>query len=492
VITSISPGAIAPGTTVDFQFNGFGFAPGMTVNAGSGITATVTSVPTALRATVRFVAAAGATLGSHDVTVINGVGTSAPIPLLVTNLPPTLTSISPSTFGAGAGNSITVSGSNFTKDVKLQADSSITFSFVTAVSDTLVTASISVDSAASFGPHDIVAVTTQGTSNAIPITVTPSQPSLLTITPSFGGKGSSTIVTLLGSHFRAPLTLDVGSADITVSNLVITDTSHLTATLNISSNATLGNRNISVTTPGGTTPPRTFNVVPPFPDLTVTDITAPARFFQGYPETYSVTVRNLGLAPTSGTTTLTHSISAVVLSSASGPGWNCSITSNGATCQTSLPIPAGGSSTLTFAGTLPGGISGGTFAGFSVSNAGDLTTGNNGASPGVTLNSFPNLTISFSPQLSKSGIQSQVTLSSNTSLFPHDLSGNCHLASRPIPQLGLTIHRYNFQVEEGRFHSLYPPIPSRRFWAAGQPSLCRPVLLRGRSPLEVLWTCRRR
>jgi hypothetical protein len=58
-------------------------------------------------------------------------------------------------------------------------------------------------------------------------------------------------VALTGSAFRTPLTLNAGTGgDITVSNLVISDTNHLTAILNIAGNAVLGSRNITVTTPG--------------------------------------------------------------------------------------------------------------------------------------------------------------------------------------------------------------------------------------------------
>ena len=112
---------------------------------------------------------------------------------------------------------------------------------------------------------------TPAASNALLFSVTPDlsggAPTLTGIMPSTGQTGASVPVTLTGTNFAAPLTVDTPTG-ITASNTVVVDAMTATTTLAISSSATLGANPIAVTTPGGSSSPQSFTVTQGPPTLT--------------------------------------------------------------------------------------------------------------------------------------------------------------------------------------------------------------------------------
>jgi uncharacterized repeat protein (TIGR01451 family) len=79
-------------------------------------------------------------------------------------------------------------------------------------------------------------------------------------------------------------------------------------------------------------------------DLTLTKTHA-GNFTQGQTgATYTVTVRNIGLGPTTGTVIVTDNLPpALAATAAAGPGWTCNISVNTATCARSDPLAPGAS-----------------------------------------------------------------------------------------------------------------------------------------------------
>jgi hypothetical protein len=96
-------------------------------------------------------------------------------------------------------------------------------------------------------------------------------PTLTSIAPNTGVRGSSVAVTLTGSNFStlgSTVNVPAGSG-ITVSNVTVSSATTITATLTIAANAAVATRNISVTTGGLTTNTVPFTVTsPPPPTLT--------------------------------------------------------------------------------------------------------------------------------------------------------------------------------------------------------------------------------
>jgi hypothetical protein len=98
---------------------------------------------------------------------------------------------------------------------------------------------------------DVGAIEFQGTVPA---------PTLISISPTSGVRGTSVSVTLTGTNLSGAQTINVSGAGVTVSNLTVVSATSLTATFTISSNAALTSRNVTITTPGGTTGSVTFTV----------------------------------------------------------------------------------------------------------------------------------------------------------------------------------------------------------------------------------------
>jgi hypothetical protein len=92
---------------------------------------------------------------------------------------------------------------------------------------------------------------------------------LTSISPSSGQQGTVVNVTLTGTNLTLASAVNVSGTGIAVSNVVAVNATTVTATFTIAPNATLSARNVTVTTPAGTSNAVTFTVVaPPAPTLT--------------------------------------------------------------------------------------------------------------------------------------------------------------------------------------------------------------------------------
>ena len=118
-------------------------------------------------------------------------------------------------------------------------------------------------------------------------------PTLTSIAPNTGVRGSSVTVTLTGTNFStlgSTVNVPAGSG-ITVSNVTVSSDSAITATLTIAANATVATRNISVTTGGLTTNSVPFTITSP-PPPTLTSILPNAHTRGGGPFAVTLTGTN--------------------------------------------------------------------------------------------------------------------------------------------------------------------------------------------------------
>ncbi len=120
-----------------------------------------------------------------------------------------------------------------------------------------------------------------------------SGPTLTSISPSTGSQGSSVPVTLTGTGFAAPLTVNASGSGITVSNVSVVSSTQATATFNIAANAGVGQQNVSVTTAAGTSGNVSFNVTAAVGAPTLTSI-SPSTGSQG--SSVPVTLTGTGFA----------------------------------------------------------------------------------------------------------------------------------------------------------------------------------------------------
>jgi hypothetical protein len=169
-------------------------------------------------------------------------------------------------------------------------------------------------------------------------------PTLTSVSPNSGSRGEVVNVTLTGQFLTGTSSVTV-SSDVVVSNIVVVNDTTVTATFTIGrpSNANLGLRNVSITTPGGTV---TLNNAFRIRGATVTFTpagltTTPAN---RTPKDGTVTVRNTATGANAGPLTLTGAptLSAGVPPSGSG---TFTITPGG-TCVSGAVVNAGGTCSI--------------------------------------------------------------------------------------------------------------------------------------------------
>jgi sugar lactone lactonase YvrE len=245
-------------------------------------------------------------------------------------------------------------------------------------------------------------------------------PTLATLSTTIGGQGSTVNVTLSGTSFSNPLTINAGSG-ITVSNVTVVNEVSATATFTIASNATLGPHDVNVTTNLGTSGNVLFTVVAPYPDLSITS-SHTGNLAAGFNATYLVSIANLGAAPTTGPTTLTDALPlGLNYVSGEGDGWSCSSAQQIVDCVNPNALPSGGTTTLNLTVAVGADAPAGFVHSPRVVAGGDLVIPNNTASD-PTIVAVGAASLRFTPQNVLPGQQATVELTIPTA-FPEDVSG---------------------------------------------------------------------
>ena len=248
-------------------------------------------------------------------------------------------------------------------------------------------------------------------------------PALIRVSPNFGAPGGTVNVTLAGTSFLAPITINAGSG-ITVTNVNVVSDVLATATLTLDSNASLGARSLTVTTSLGTSNGLPVTVVQPFPDL-VTVSTHTGNLGVGFNGAYTIVITNVGGAPTAGAMTVTDVLPfGLNFISGTGNGWSCSASGRTVTCANPEVLSAGASTTLALAIDVADNAAPRVIHAPKVTVAGDLIASNNTASDTTTV-ATPVVTLQMDPTLPV-GRQAIVGLTL-PSAFPFDVTGTLKL-----------------------------------------------------------------
>jgi len=180
------------------------------------------------------------------------VGTPAP--------PPLVTSVSPNSGAQGQSlPSVIISGNSFQSGATCNFGAGITVNSCTFNSATQLTANISISSTATVGSRNVSVTNPDSQSgtltNGFSVTTggPPPPPSVTSVNPSSGAQGQSLpSVIISGNSFQSGATCSFG-AGITVNSCTFNSATQLTASITISSTATLGTRNVTVTNPDNQT-----------------------------------------------------------------------------------------------------------------------------------------------------------------------------------------------------------------------------------------------
>jgi len=242
--------------------------------------------------------------------------------------PPSISSVSPTSYNGGSGTSFTINGSNFTGDaaIKFIDSSSIEYSAasVTVVSATQITATTPQAFTVAQGPLSIRVSQATGTANILNAVTCGVAPSWVTAAGSIGGtiykNGSVNVsVSATDSDAGSSITYSVYSGSLPSGLSLNSGTGAITGTAPSVGSDTTYNFTIRATDNGGNTADRAFSMV----------------VLLGVPG-----------APTIGTATATGSTSATVDFTAPASAGGSSITS-----YTAVSNPGGITATLSQAGS---------------------------------------------------------------------------------------------------------------------------------------------
>jgi hypothetical protein len=264
VVAALAPPLVATrGLPLDVTLGGAnlgGVTPASIAVSGTGVT--VSAATPAVDGTslaVTFAVDAAADLGTHAVTIANGLG-SAVVLLYVQKPAPILTSVAPAAGEVGAAVPIVLTGTDLTGAALVVTGSDVTVSDVATPNDTTLTALVTIaGTAAPSAEARLLIVTTESGQATIEFfVVPPGTPTVTAVLPGAGEPGETVPVTLKGLNLTGATVGEV-SGDITLQNPAVVDDETITLEVVIDPMAATDVDHTLTVTPGGGT--ATFRVI---------------------------------------------------------------------------------------------------------------------------------------------------------------------------------------------------------------------------------------
>jgi photosystem II stability/assembly factor-like uncharacterized protein len=263
-ISDVDDDYINPTQTKVIAITGTGFQTGATVSiTGGGLTVGTTTVESAFSIKA-LVTASGAGTGSRDLTVTNpdgGVSNMALFSVVPVTGNPTVTDVSPATVYLGSSQTMTVNGTGFESGITVSfSTDGLVAGATTFINSTQFTFPLTVTSTAPTGSRGISVNNPSGgigtKSNALFVAAVGAvTPEVTVLSPDTGYQGTSEVIQVIGSGFtdeaQGSLAYFNGSTGMSVTNVEFKDTGLLKLTVDIASNATLGQKAITVVNPDG-------------------------------------------------------------------------------------------------------------------------------------------------------------------------------------------------------------------------------------------------
>jgi hypothetical protein len=167
---------------------------------------------------------------------------------------PNVTLVSPNAGVQGQTlTDVLIVGTDFTDAYAISFGTGITVNSFGVNSPTQIAANITIAGDATLGTRNVAVTTPAGTGTlAGGFTVLQAAPTITLISPNSGFQGQSIpIIVITGTYFTNANALKFG-AGITLIGFNVDTATQITAGITIAADATLGTRNVAVTTPGGT------------------------------------------------------------------------------------------------------------------------------------------------------------------------------------------------------------------------------------------------
>jgi hypothetical protein len=205
-----------------------------------------------------------ATAGAVSLTVTTTGGTSSPVTFNVTQPPPTVTSISPSSIPAGsAAFKLTINGTNFIAGMNTNWES--VWVGANIVNSNQIWVTIPASLVASVGTAGIVVKTSGGFSTSLPFTITPAPPVMSSISPNIASAGGAGfMLNIAGSAFTSTTTALWGSTPL---DTIYVSPTQLRASVPASLIINAGTAAVSLVSPVGTSSSSSFLINPALPAI---------------------------------------------------------------------------------------------------------------------------------------------------------------------------------------------------------------------------------
>jgi hypothetical protein len=239
-----------------------GIGPGTIAVSGAGVSVT-SAVPggdgTSLA--VELAIAADADLGTHALTISNGVA-AVVVTLYVLRPVPTVTQVSPAAGEVGATVPITITGTGLTGAALVISGTDVGVADVVTPNDTTLTATLTIaPTATPSAEARLLIVTTESGQTTIEFFVVPAGvPTVTAVLPGAGEPGTTVPITLRGLNLTGVSVTEV-SADLTLENQVVVDDETITLDVVVDPGAAAGMDHQLSLVPGGVVP-AVFRVIP--------------------------------------------------------------------------------------------------------------------------------------------------------------------------------------------------------------------------------------
>ena len=252
-LTSISPTSGLRGTSVNVTLTGTNLSGTQSVNvSGAGVTVSNLADVNPTTVTATFTISNTAALTARNVTITTSGGTTGSVTFTVTG--PTLASITPASGQRATSVPVTLSGIGLTGATAVNVSGGgITVSGLTVVNGSTVTATFTIGAGAALTGRTVSVTTPAGPTNTVQFTVTAaSVPTLTSITPTSGARGTTVPITLTGTNLSGATAVTTSGGGVTCSISGTPTATTVSASCVITAVAGLTTRNVSVTTPVGT------------------------------------------------------------------------------------------------------------------------------------------------------------------------------------------------------------------------------------------------
>ena len=251
-ITSVSPDRGNQETTSDVTIAGTNLTGATEVRLGTGIAVNSFTVLSSNQLTANISLAVGAVIGARDVSVTTPGGSfTLPTSFTVRQALPTITSVSPDRGSQSATLTVTLAGMNLTGTSEVRLGTGIAVNSFTILNSNQLTANITIVGGAALGAMD-VSVTTPGGNFTLPngFTVKQALPIISSVSPSQGSQNAALTVIISGSNFSGATSVSFGSG-VAIESFTNLSPTQLKVNVEIGGEAVTGARDVTVTTPGG-------------------------------------------------------------------------------------------------------------------------------------------------------------------------------------------------------------------------------------------------